>query len=149
MSICSPPMLNTSFWGDAPISQSLWAPSMVGNFYVNPQSPRVCELHPRPATSMVNPLMCGSSQILLGWANFYVSGLIQSCGLKTWKHSQLRFGKFKPSTVINRCPGFLGNSWQKKLDQKTKGLRSQNQKFAVWPPRCNWHGNNSPNCHFS
>ena len=38
------------------------------------------------------------------------------------------------STLINKCPGFPGNSWQKELAQKKKRLRSKEHKFAVYPP---------------
>ena len=39
--------------------------------------------------------------------------------------------KIKISTLINKCPGFPGNSWQK---EPKKGLRSKEHKFAVYPP---------------
>ena len=46
----------------------------------------------------------------------------------------LKNSKFiKISTLINKCPGFPGNSWQKELAKK-KGLRSKEHKFAVYPP---------------
>ena len=47
----------------------------------------------------------------------------------------LKKSKFiKISTLINKCPGFPGNSWQKELVKKKKGLRSKEHKFAVYPP---------------
>ena len=53
--------------------------------------------------------------------------------VKKWRNSQLYLEKFKISTLVNKCPGFPGNSWQKELAQK-KGLRSKEHKFAVYPP---------------
>ena len=41
--------------------------------------------------------------------------------------------KFKISTLINKCPGFPGNSRQKKLAKKKKGSKKKH-KFAVYPP---------------
>ena len=40
---------------------------------------------------------------------------------------------FYVNPLINKCPGFPGNSWQKELAKK-KGLRSKEHKFAVYPP---------------
>ena len=46
----------------------------------------------------------------------------------------LKNSKFiKISTLINKCPGSPGNSWQKELAKK-KGLRSKEDKFTVYPP---------------
>ena len=74
----------------------------------------------------------GTAHILLQVANFYVSYPFQSLVVKKWRHSQLYLEKIKISTLINKCPGFPGNSWQKELAKK--GLRSKEHKFAVYPP---------------
>ena len=73
---------------------------------------------------------------LLQVANFYASYPFQSLVVKKWRHSQLYLEKIKISMLINKCPGFPGNSWQKELAKK-KGLRSKEHKFAVYPSHCN------------
>ena len=42
--------------------------------------------------------------------------------------------KFKISTLINKCPGFPGNSRQKKLAQKKKGSKKKNTNLQFTPP---------------
>jgi hypothetical protein len=48
--------------------------------------------------------------------------------VKKWRHSQLYLEKINISTLINKCPGFPGNSWQKELAQKKKGLCGSDPK---------------------
>ena len=70
---------------------------------------------------------------LLQVANFYVSCPFQSLVVKKWRHSQLYLEKFKISTLINKCPGFPGNSRQKELAKK-KGSDPKNTNLQFTPP---------------
>ena len=74
---------------------------------------------------------------LLQVANFYVSYPFQSLVVKKWRHSQLYLEKFKISTLINKCPEFPGNSWQKELARKKKGSDPKNTNLQFTPPHCN------------
>ena len=38
------------------------------------------------------------------------------------------------STLINKCPGFPGNSWQKELAKKKKGSDPKNTNLQFTPP---------------
>ena len=71
---------------------------------------------------------------LLQVANFYVSYPFQSLVVKKWRHSQLYLEKFKISTLINKCPEFPGNSWQKELAKKKK-VQIQRTQICSLPPR--------------
>ena len=70
---------------------------------------------------------------LLQVANFYVSYPFQSLVVKKWRPSQLYLEKFKISTLINKCPGFPGNSRQKELAKK-KGSDPKNTNLQFTPP---------------
>ena len=81
----------------------------------------------------------GTAHILLQVANFYVSYPFQSLVVKKWRHSQLYLEKIKISTLINKCPGFPGNSWQKELakpPKKGSDPKNTNLQFTP-PPHCN------------
>ena len=56
-------------------------------------------------------------------------------GCKKWRHSQLYLEKFKISTLINKCPGFPGNSWQKELAKKKRvQIQTKNTNLQFTPP---------------
>ena len=127
----------------------------VGNFYVNMFSPHVeyillgRSLNPQTDrhiiffffASIFSPLSCpsdwgcnlsksmlpnwcslnGTAHILLQVANFYVSYPFQ-----------LYLEKIKISTLINKCPGFPGNSWQKELAKKKPQI--QRTQICGLPP---------------
>ena len=76
----------------------------------------------------------GTAHILLQVANFYVSYPFQSLVVKKWRHSQLYLEKIKISTLINKCPGFPGNSWQKELAKKKRAQIQRTQICSLPPP---------------
>ena len=75
-----------------------------------------------------------SKQLSIHVANFYVSYPFQSLVVKKWRHSQLYLEQIKLSTLINKCPGFPGNSWQKELAKKKRAQIQRTQICSLPPP---------------
>ena len=74
---------------------------------------------------------------LLQVANFYLSYPFQSLVVKKWRHPQLYLEKnqnFYVNPLINKCPGFPGNSWQKELAKKKQGSDPKNTNLQFTPP---------------
>ena len=122
----------------------------VGNFYVNMFSPHVeyillgRSLKPTdwPPHHFFSSLHLSShpchiraiEDATFRVANFYVSYPFQSLVVKKWRHSQLYLEKIKISTLINKCPGFPGNSWQKELAKKKRAQIQRTQICSLPPP---------------
>ena len=108
---------NPKTWRGINGTQRIWTPKQMAK---KPEWPSVCQ-H-------------GTLHILLQLANFFVKLSISIVGCSNVEAFPASCWKSKISTLINKCPGFLRNSRQKKLAPRKKGSYPKSTNLQFTPP---------------